>query len=209
MILPESGVSMNPSTIACKRHITLLGMLLATACSSEGGKGGTGGAAGAGAGGSGTGGSSSFTPATPPADVCALLTLEDVQTLTPTAQAGVEEPTGDTTAAGFWSRICKYEASATPSHSVELVVFGALTEDGFQGIKLAASAGKVNDPVSGVGDEAHYWEDDSISPGKTSTNGLWALDSPYAVDITNYFFPTTFPNADQMKPLVVKALGQL
>jgi hypothetical protein len=183
-------------------------MLLATACSSEGGDGGaTGG--GGGAGGSGTGGSSSFTPATPPSDVCALLTLADVQTLAPMAQAGVEEPTGDTTNIGFWSRICKYEVDATPTHSIELVVFGALTEAGLQGIKLAAQSGKVNEPVSGVGDEAHYWEDDSISPGKTATAGLWALQSPYSVDITNYFFPTTFPTADQMKPLVIKALGQL
>lgn len=189
-----------------KHLAAILGMLLATACSSEGGNGGTG---GSGTGGTGTGGSSSFTPATPPADVCAILDLTDIQTLTPTAQAGVEEPSGDNTDLGFWSRICKYEASATPSHSVELVVFGALTAQGLQGIELAASSGKVNTPVTGVGDEAHYWEDDSISPGKTATNGLWALEGSYSVDITNYFFPTTFPTADQMKPLVVKALGKL
>lgn len=187
-------------------------MLLVTACSGDGGNGaGTGGSGtgGSGAGGSGTGGSSSFTPATPPSDVCALLTLADIQTLDPAAVAGVEEPMGDNSSLGFWSRICKYEVNATPSRSIELVIFGALTAEGLQGVKYAAQSGKVNEPVSGVGDEAYYWEDDSISPGTTATAGLWALESPYSVDITNYFFATTFPTAEQMKPLVIKTLGEL
>jgi len=71
------------------------------------------------------------------------------------------------------------------------------------GIKLAAQSGQVNTPVSGLGDEAHYWED-----GTNGTNGLWAQKAPYSVDTTNYFIKP-FPTADQFKPLVVKALGQL
>ena len=148
----------------------------------------------------GGGGGGGFTPGKQPADVCALITLADVQTVLPTATAGVEEPTGDNTALGFWSSICKYDAG---NQSLELVVFVALTSAGLQGIKYAAQSGDVNTPVSGVGDEAHYWEDNSVNTG-----GLWALQSPYSVDITNYF-PPKFPTADQMKPLVIKALAEL
>ncbi len=57
--------------------------------------------------------------------------------------------------------------------------------------------------MSGVGDEAHYWEESG-----QGTNGLWALKSPYSVDTTAYFIQP-FPTADQFEPLVVKALGQL
>jgi hypothetical protein len=169
----------------------------------SGGAGG-GGTTGGGAGNGGSGGSSAFAPATPPSDVCAMLTLADVQAVFPNALAGVEEPTGDTSAQGFWARICKYELNATPTQSLELVVFGALNENGLLGIKFAAQSGPVNNPVSGVGEEAHYW-DDTAAHG---TSGLWALKAPYSVDTTSYSITPT-PTADQFKPLVVKALGQL
>lgn len=168
------------------------------------GGGGSGGTTSGGAGNGGTGGSSAFTPATPPSDVCAMLTLADVQAVFPNSLAGVEEPTGDNSAQGFWARICKYELSATSTQSLELVVFGALNENGLQGIKFAAQSGPVNNPVSGVGEEAHYW-DDTAAHG---TSGLWALKAPYSVDTTSYSITPT-PTADQFKPLVVKALGQL
>jgi len=169
----------------------------------SGGAGG-GGTTSGGAGNGGTGGSSAFAPATPPSDVCAMLTLADVQAVFPNALAGVEEPTADTSAQGFWARICSYELSATPTQSLDLVVFGALNENGLQGIKFAAQSGPVNNPVSGVGEEAHYW-DDTAAHG---TSGLWALKAPYSVDTTSYSITPT-PTADQFKPLVVKALGQL
>ena|SRR5436190_3031976 len=174
-----------------RRMAVLMTAMLVTACSS----GDDGGSATGGG-----GGSSTFTPGTKPADICALLTLAEVQTVLPTATAGVEEPTGDNTDLGFWADICKYDAG---NQSLELVVFVALTEAGLQGIKLAAASGDVNTPVSGVGTEAHHWEDTA-----SGTGGLWALDSPYSVDITNYF-PPTQPTADQMKPLVSKVLGEL
>lgn len=168
-----------------------------------GGGGAGGGGTSSGGAGGGSGGSTAFAPATPPSDVCALLTLADVQAVLPNARPGVEQQTGDNTALGFWARDCKWDVSDTSTVALELVVFGALNESGLQAIKLAAQSGPVNNPVSGVGDEAHYWADTA-----NGTNGLWSLKAPYSVDTTAYFFKT-FPTADQFKPLVVKALGQL
>ena len=167
----------------------LLGAVVVTACGGDGGSGG-----------SGTKGN--FTPATPPSDVCSMLTTTDVQGALPDAQPGVEQQSPDTTDLGFWSRDCKWDG-ATSATSLELVVFGALTQRGLDGIKLAAKTGTTNTPVSGVGDEAHYWEESGVG-----TNGLWALRAPYSVDTTAYFLQP-FPTADQFKPLVIKALGQL
>ena len=153
--------------------------------------------------GSGGGPSGNFTSAKPPSDVCGMLTLADVQGSFPSAQAGVEQQTPDTSDVGFWSRDCKWEIPGMSSGSLELVIFGALTADGLTGIKAAAKTGTTNTPVSGVGDEAHYWEQSDVG-----TNGLWALKAPYSVDTTAYFL-MPFPTADKFKPLVVKALGQL
>jgi hypothetical protein len=133
-----------------------------------------------------------------------MLTLADVQAVFPNALPGVELPTGDNSAQGFWARDCKYDLSATSTQSLELVVFGLLNENGLQGIKFAAQSGPVNNPLSGVGSEAHYW-DDTAAHG---TSGLWALEAPYSVDTTSYSITLT-PTAYQFKPLVVKALGQL
>lgn len=179
--------------------VLLLGVIAVAAC--NGGGANAGGSAGATGGGSGRA-SGGFTPATPPADVCSLLTLSDVQGVLPNAQPGVAQQSPDTSAEGFWSRDCKWDG-ATSATSLELVVFGALTQTGLAGIKIAAQTGTTNTPVSGVGDEAHYWEESA-----QGTNGLWALKAPYSVDTTAYFLKP-FPNADQFKPLVVKALGQL
>src|SRR5439155_26643468 len=128
-------------------------------------------------GGKGTSGgpSGNFTAAKPPSGVCSMLTLTDVQGALPGAQDGVEQPTADTSAHGFWTRDCKWDGP-TSATSLELVIFGALTSDGLAGIKLAARTGTTNNPVSGVGDEARYWEQSDVG-----TNGLWALRSPYSV----------------------------
>jgi hypothetical protein len=166
-----------------------------TACSDSGGGKGTDGGKSTGGGPSGN-----FTAAKPPSDVCGMLTLADVQAALPGAQDGVEQQTPDTSDLGFWSRDCKWETMST---SLELVIFGATTAGGLMGIKFAAQTGTTNTPVSGVGDEAHYWEQSDVG-----TNGLWALKAPYSVDTTAYFVKP-FPTADQFKPLVVKALGQL
>lgn len=131
-----------------------------------------------------------------------MLTQTDVQGVLPGAQPGADQQSPDTSAQGFWSRDCKWDGPTTAT-SLELVIFGALNQNGLAGIKLAAQTGTTNTPVSGVGDEAHYWEESA-----QGTNGLWALRSPYSVDTTAYFM-TPFPTADQFKPLVVKALGQL
>src|SRR4029079_1477249 len=85
------------------------------ACSDDGGGKGTGG-----------GPSGSFAAATPPSDVCAMLTLSDVQAVLPDAVDGVEEKTADTSKVGFWARDCKWETTSGAT-SLELVIFGALT----------------------------------------------------------------------------------
>lgn len=149
------------------------------------------------------GGGGAFTPATPPADVCGLLTLADVQAIQPGSLPGVEQPTGDTSSYGFWARDCAWDDGGTTGTSVELVVFGATTQQGLAGIKAAASSGDVNTPVSGLGTEAHLWQDTTHNTG-----GLWALDGSQSVDVTAYFFPA-FPPESQFHPLVAKVLAEI
>src|SRR5262249_39234115 len=97
---------------------------------------------------------------------------------------------------------CAWDATSGGT-SVELVIFGAITQQGLAGIKLAASSGDVNMPVPGLGTEAHYWQDTT-----QNTGGLWALDGSLSVDITEYFFPA-YPTESQFHPLVAKALGEV
>jgi len=82
-------------------------------------------------------------------------------------------------------------------------VFGALTRDGLAGIRIAAQTGTMNTPVSGLGDEAHYWQHSDVG-----TSGLWSIKGSYSVDVTAYFFDP-FPPEAEFHPLVAKALGQL
>ena len=154
-----------------------------------------------GAGGGNGGGGGPFKPATPISDICSLLTTSDVQAILPGAQPGTEQQTPDTAAFGFWSRDCKWDVSDTSVQSIELVIFGATTEQGLAGIKAAAQSGNTNTPVSGLGSEAHYWIEDS-------DNGLWALNGSVSVDITAYFL-SPMPTADQLQPLVGKVLGEI
>jgi hypothetical protein len=151
----------------------------------------------------GGGGGGAFTPATPPSDVCSLLTLADVQAIQPGSLAGVEQPTADTSAVGFWARDCAWDDGGTTGTSVDLVVFGATTQQGLAGIKLAASSGDVNTPVSGLGTDAHHWQDTT-----NNTSGVWALDGSQSVDVTAYFFTPAPPEA-QFHPLVAKVLGEI
>lgn len=193
---------MTTKTLAAKAG-TIAMVLLATACGGGSENGGSGASSGTGGSGGGSGGSGggTFTPATPPADVCSLLTLTDVQAVLPTASAGVIEPTADTP--DIWNRICKWEGGAGSAESIELVVFGATTKDGLTGLQVMASGlGSTSTPVSGLGDSAAYWEEG------TSDVGLVALQGSQAVDVTAYFF-TQFPTADQLKPLVSKVLGEI
>lgn len=175
-------------------HFSMMLLVLAgvTACSNDNnGNGGSG----------GSGGSGSFSPASPPADICSLLTLADIQTILPGASAGAPQA-GPPDPADYWARDCKWAASDISAQAVELVVFGAKTKNGVQLLKLAARSGTTNTPVSGLGDEAHYWEQD------TSDNGLWTISGAYSVDVTAYFI-TPFPTESQLEPLVRKALGEL
>lgn len=164
------------------------------------GPSGASGNSGNNAGGTG-GGGGAFQPATPISDVCSLLTISDVQTVLPGARPGAEQQTPDTAAYGFWSRDCKWDVSDTSVQSIELVVFGATTEQGLLGIKAAAQSHKTNSSVSGLGTEAHFWAEDT-------DNGLWALNGSVSVDITAYFLTPMLTEA-QLHPLVAKVLGEI
>ena len=146
-------------------------------------------------------GGGGFTPATPIADVCSLLSTSDIQAVMPGARPGVEQPTPDTSGLGFWSRDCKWDLSDTSAQSIELVVFGATTEQGLAGIQAAARSGKISSPVDGLGEEARYWV-------KDADNGLWAIEGPLSVDVTAYFL-TPMPTQEQLQPLIAKALGEI
>ena len=151
-----------------------LGLPMA-ACKNEGGGG-----ASSIDGSTGAGGSTSFVAATPPADVCALLTLTDVQTILPTATAGTVEAPADPTP-DVWTRICTWNAAAGLA-SVDLVLFGAVNAQGLQAVTIIATTGPGNGtktPVAGLGDRAIYWEDADVS-----TRGLTALKGTYSVDVT-------------------------
>jgi hypothetical protein len=166
-----------------------------------GGSNATGGSSGASANG-GAGGSTNFVAASPPADVCALLTLTDVQTILPGAGAGAPEPVADTP--DTWSRICKWKASGIAS--VDLVVFGAKTEQGLQALTIMATTGPGNGPktpVTGLGDRAVYWENSGIN-----TRGLTAQKGSYSADVTAYFVDPA-PTQAQLTPLVQQALDHL
>jgi hypothetical protein len=149
----------------------------------------------------GAGGEGGFTPTTPITDVCSLLTLADIQTVLPAARPGAEQLTPDTSDIGFWSRDCNWDVSDTSVEAIELVIFGATTEQGLAGIKAAALSGRTNSPVAGLGEDARYWVDDV-------TGGLWAFDGSLSVDITAYFL-TPMPTEEQLHPLVAKVLGEI
>jgi hypothetical protein len=142
-----------------------------------------------------------FTPSAPISDVCSLLTISDIQTVMPGARPGVEQATPPTSDLGFWSRDCKWDVSDTSVQAVELVIFGANTEQGLAGIKAAARSGKTNTSVGGLGSEAHYWVDDS-------DNGVWAQNGSLSVDVTTYFL-TPMPTEGQLHPFVAKVLGEI
>jgi hypothetical protein len=161
------------------------------ACSDDGG-GGAGGAGGTGV----------SVPATPPADVCALLTQTDVRTILPSAGPGKAAAPVDTP--DLWVRLCTWTAGGIPS--VDLVVHGALTEAGRQQLAILATVGPgdgTKTPVSGLGDSAVFWEDADIN-----TLGLTALRGNYSVDVTAYFLERA-PTQAQLIPLVRKAFDGL
>src|SRR5262245_30086132 len=85
------------------------------------------------------GGGSSAPPfkaaSAPPADVCSLLTIDEVQTLLPGARAGVAQQTQDTSHLEFWLRECKWDLNDTSAQAVDFVINGAMTPGGLAGIK--------------------------------------------------------------------------
>ena len=147
-----------------------------------------------------TGGVGGFVPATPITDVCSLLTLSDIQTVLPGAQPGIEQGGPDTSNLGFWSRNCEWEVSDISAENIELVIFGATSEQGLLGI-TAAGHSSSGSPVAGLGTEASYWVSDL-------TRGLWAIDGSLSVDVTTYFV-TTVATEEQLHPLVAKVLGEI
>jgi hypothetical protein len=162
----------------------------------------SGGGAGAGGGLAGDGGATTFTPATRPLDVCSLLSVSDAATLVPGDL--LSAPTPPNLGASYWSVGCDWTPSLhdPTAPDLELLVYGANTVDGLGTIKLAVQQGTKTTPVNGIGDEAHYWEQD------TSANGIWALSGSYAVDLSAVS-EQPFPTPDQLAPVVSKVIGEL
>jgi hypothetical protein len=144
--------------------------------------------------------------ATPPADVCALVSLADVQAILADAQAGVVDPDLTQDSADGFVRACSFKSVGFPATKIDLVVYGAKSQKGLDMIDLAVTKAPGNGtktPVSGVGDKATFWTDDGIN-----TLGLIAKKGDYGVDVTAYFVDPA-PTQDQLSPLVKKALDAL
>jgi hypothetical protein len=145
-----------------------------------------------------------FEPTEPYDDVCSLLTTADVAGAIMAPGPGMVEQTPPDSA-DFWSRICQWHENDDPlGLDIELVLEGALSEDGLIGIQVAAaSLGDQREEVSGVGDHAAYWLDT-----QQGTAGFVALRGSLMVDMTAYFFDPP-PTKAQLQPLLVKVLGEL
>jgi hypothetical protein len=153
----------------------------------------------------GAGGSGPFTPAVEPADVCALLSLADIETILPTAGAGVPQP--NSTSPDGWGVECDWKDTAPASGSTaSLVVVGVLSSAGIADLdrgpqSLAAGATPSSAAVVGLGDTAEYAD-------LTNAQALEAVAGSYDVEVT-----VTFRNpavtAVQLRPLVARVLGEI
>lgn len=170
------------------RPVLALALTLAPVACDEGEDGGDGG---------------DFEPTTPYEDVCGLLTTEDVATAiaAPGPGAVVLLPT----TADTWARICEwYENDDELMPNIELVLQGALTDNGRIGLEAAFDAlGDQREDVAGIGERAVYWVDTQYG-----TLGLYAMDGGRLVGMTSYFVEPP-PTKEALALLVSKALGQL
>lgn len=151
----------------------------------------------------GGGAAPAFEPAkAPPADVCSLLTIDDVHTLLPGARVGVEQQTQDLSHLDMWTRECKWDVSDMSAQAVHLYIFGAMTQGGLAALKgMGNNLAMINTPLTGLGAEAHYWQQDA-------DNGVWALEGSSSANVTAYSL-TPLTTEAQFRPLVAKVLGEL
>jgi hypothetical protein len=160
---------------------------------------------GAATGSSGAGGSGTFTPAVEPANVCALLSLADVQLVLATAGAGVAQP--NSTSTNGWGIECDWKDSAPGStRTVRLVVVGVLASDGVADLdrgpqSLAAGTTPSYMAVSDLGDVAEYAD-------FMNAQILEAVSGSYLVE-TAVEFVSPAVTAAQLGPLVAKVIGEL
>lgn len=114
-------------------------------------------------------------PPEAPADVCALLTLDDAQMLLPSAMAGEQQRPVDYP--DTWIRTCDYRGSAATY--VELQVIGALSPAGTNAIDIQAR-GHGDGPrtsVSGLGDTATFYSSmGGLSVGLVARRGNTLVD---------------------------------
>ncbi len=151
-------------------------------------------------------GGSAFVPAMMPADVCALLTQADAQTILPTAGPGARQVNADTS--DFWTIACFWPDSSSGSgKNVGLTLTGALTPVGAGQLDdaLAVGPNTLGAPVvavSGLGDKAAYVNNSG------SEQLLGARVGNYLVDVTADSITPDVTEA-QLHPLVATAITGL
>ena len=151
------------------------------------------------------GGGSAFEPAMMPADVCALLTQADAQTILPTAGPGARQIDAETS--DFWTIACFWlDSSSGSGKDVGLTLTGALTVGGagqLDALTVGASTGSAPlVAVSGLGDKAAYVNNSG------SEQLLGARVGNYLVDVTADSITPDVTEA-QLHPLVAKAIAGL
>lgn len=152
----------------------------------------------------GCNGGATFTPARRPADVCALLTQADAQTILPTAGPGARQINAESI--DFWSIECAWwDSSSQSGKVVTLILNGAVTNTAARGLDDVLVPG-VGDAqavaVDGLGDEAMY-----INNSGTDQR-LAALIGSYVVIVWVYSI-TPDATESQLRPLVAKAIAAL
>ena len=141
-----------------------------------------------------------FPPKEPLAAVCPLLKGEEVAAVLPNNDGGRES--GQENLPSLWVRSCSYVAWGE-LQAVHLAIDGALNDDGADLLKdwYDSMGGSENrEEISGVGDEAVFW-DDSLEVG------MIAKANGYLVILTATVEPP--PTKAALAPLASKAISRL
>ena len=148
-------------------------------------------------------GSDAFTPAAPPADICSLLALADVQTIFPTAQH-LYRGSAVMTMPDVWTAECQWNDASLLY--VVLFLQGALTPRAIAdldvGYETVDPGGAPKVEVSGVGERAFYVDD----TGRVQI--LQARTGSYLVNLAAVLFTPDVTEA-QLRPLVQRVISRL
>ena len=152
-----------------------------------------------------------FVPAPwPPPQICSVLTLADVQTISANAGQGqMDDPETPAPGSSRWVVGCAWtDRTTSPFKIVRLELDGALTPEGYAELVVDGfiddhpDANVQTTAVTGVGSAAAYIDDVTIS------QSLFARVKGYRVGVTaSSFTPDVLEAA--LQPLVVKVIGQL